>query len=187
MRHSVDTLFSISPILNAQKKEFEVQSPETYSHLRVDDFCILSQWKASHKVDIFAPCWCLFNYITCTNLCKWQRCSAVTWAHAGAVLSGIGWQNLGCSVSPNPPPFSRASIHINLSTGWATSDSWCGWKQIVLFFCWITSTSAFSSVTFLNWLTRGHARGFDGTLPCDWFICVITSHLEHVIFFRWSL
>lgn len=173
VRHPVDTLLSISPILNAQKKEFEVRSPETCTYPRLDNFCIVSQWKASDELHIFTPCWCLFNYVTCTSLYKWQRCFAVTWAHAGAVLSGLGWWNLGCSVSPNPPPFSCASIHVHLTIGWATSDSWSDWKLTLLFFAGLTSALAFSSMTFLNWLTRGQARAFDCTLPCDWFICVI--------------
>lgn len=42
MRHSVDTVLSISPILNVQKEKFEVQSPETYSHLRVGDLHAIS-------------------------------------------------------------------------------------------------------------------------------------------------
>jgi len=187
VRHSADTLLFVSPILNAQNKEIDVQSLQTYTHTRVDDFCILSQWKARDELHTFTQCLCLFDYITCTNLYKWQRCFAVTWTHAGAVLSGLRWWNLGCSVSPNPPPFSCPSIHVNLTTGWATSDNWSGWKLILLvFFAWLTSALAFSLMTFLKWLTSGHARA-DSTLPCNWFSCVMTIHLDHAIFFCWCL
>lgn len=41
--HSNTMLFFISLIINAQKKEVEVQSPEKYRQHRVNDFCILSR------------------------------------------------------------------------------------------------------------------------------------------------
>lgn len=43
MRHSVDTVHSLSPTPNTQMKEPEAGSPETYSHPIIDDFCILFQ------------------------------------------------------------------------------------------------------------------------------------------------
>lgn len=121
VRHSNTILFFFSLTSNTTKREAEVQSPQNYDV--PDKMPSVSSWGEElwWITHFLTPCWCVFNYITCTNLHKWQRRFAVTWPCTAVVLSGLTWWNQGCQLYPHPPPLPCASTHVSITTGWAIS------------------------------------------------------------------